>query len=53
MLNFNETGLRIFENFEVDENCNLTLEDFIDKFGKEAILKNNITSKIDIQNIAI
>jgi len=33
----------------VDEYCDLTLDDFIKKFGKKAITKNNITAKIDVQ----
>lgn len=34
-----------------DEYCDLTLDDFFDKFGKEAITKNNITVDIDVSNL--
>ena len=33
----------------VDEYCDLTLDAFIDKFGKEVITKNNISTNIDVQ----
>jgi len=32
----------------IDEYCDLTLEDFIDKYGKTAINKNNITAKVNV-----
>lgn len=32
----------------VDEYCDLTLDAFIDKFGKDAMSKNNITTNIDV-----
>lgn len=32
----------------VDEYCDLTLDAFIDKYGKEAIKKNNISANIDV-----
>jgi len=35
----------------VDEYCDLTLEDFIDKFGKTAINKNNLTAKVNVDAI--
>ncbi len=35
----------------IDEYCDLTLEDFIDKFGKTAINKNNLTAKVNVDAI--
>ena len=35
----------------VDEFCDLTLEDFIDKYGKTAINKNNLTAKVNVDEI--
>jgi hypothetical protein len=32
----------------VDEYCDLTLDAFIDEFGKDVINKNNITAEIDV-----
>lgn len=34
----------------VDEYCDLTLDAFIDKYGKEALTKNNISTNIDVQS---
>jgi len=35
----------------VDDYCDLTLENFIDEFGKKAISQNNITAKINLKDI--